>query len=41
MPPTLLIFVGNVMCLSATDAVCDISIVENPHSHVNGNGVTI
>jgi len=41
MQPTILIFVGNVMYLSTTDAACDISIVENPHSYVNGNEVII
>jgi hypothetical protein len=41
MPPTILIFVGNVMCFSTTDAVFDITIVVSPHSHVTNNGVTI
>lgn len=41
MPLTIFIFVGCVMCLSTTDAACDISIVQNPHSHVTSNGVTI
>jgi len=36
MPPTILIFVGNVMCLSTTDAACGILTVENSHSLVTG-----